>query len=419
MKTKRHVSLLAGIALLGSTALLSPTAQAQTAAPTADENLLSYVEQMPAFDGGEAAKMNFIYSQLQYPEEAKSAGETGIVVVSFVVETDGSVSNLSTEKSLSKSTDAEALRVAALTAGKWTSGRHRGKPVRVKTLVPIRFSLDKNNNQAVLNRMPVFKTGQEAMIRTIFQHLNMPEAAKKEGIAARVQVKFTVEPDGSVANLAVADTKLKQVVANGSRQNYMDASTFNLKDKAILAQLGEAAARAVKETSGMWNPGLKHGKPVAAEVTLPILISGDPRADQLAQTMLLSYQPDAYDSKSMYAAEEVDSAPALKNEPLRKFLAKHLRYPNTAFEGTVRVAFIVTQDGRAIGPMTDVQEAQKAVADEITRVFKLAEGNWAPATKNAQPVTAMEEITIAFSSTKSKQKPASKNLETADVVVTR
>ncbi|GHA53560.1 hypothetical protein GCM10007389_00940 [Pontibacter akesuensis] len=413
------MSLLAGITLLGSTALLSPNARAQTAAPTADENVLSYVEQMPAFDGGEAAKMNFIYSQLQYPEEAKGLGEAGLVVVSFVVETDGSVSNLSTEKSLSKSTDAEALRVAALTAGKWTTGRHRGKPVRVKTLLPIRFSLNENGDQAVLSRMPAFKGGQEAMIRTIYQHLTLPEGAKKEGVAARLQVKFTVEQDGSIANVAIADTKLKQVVANGSKLDYNDASSFKLKDKAVLAQLGEAAAKAIKQTSGMWNPGLRNGKPVAAEVTLPILISGGPNADQLSQIMLLSYQPNAYDSKSTYAADEVDAAPALKNEPLRKFLAQHLRYPDTDFEGTVRVAFIVTQDGKAIGPMTDVQEIQPAVADEIKRVFKLAEGNWAPATKNAKPVTALEEITIAFSSTKANNKAASKKTETADVVVTR
>ncbi|WP_162055189.1 TonB family protein [Pontibacter pamirensis] len=418
MKNILPFSCLAGIVLLGSTTIITPEALAQ--AGDSEEKVYSYVEQMPTFAGGDTEMMNFITSNIRYPQDAREAGVEGFVIVSFVVETNGSVTHIDTVKGLSASTDAEAKRLAGLTAGKWTTGRQNGKPIRVKYTLPVRFSMDKEGNPAVLHKMPQFRGGQEAMVRTIYQHLKMPAAAQQENISARMQVNFNIEEDGKVSNIAIANTKLKHVVGAGADMDYMDASTFKLQNKTVLAEFSKAAAEAIQATSGMWEAGTRHGKPIVAEVTLPVLFSGAGETDteQNLETMLLTYQSDAYDSKFSYKADEVDVRPALQDGAVDKFLAKHLRYPDTSFEGTIKVAFFVTQDGRLIGPKTNVSE-EVAIADEIARVFELTEGNWIPAKKNSQPITAIQEITVAFVTKDSKKKSSASAAIPANVVVTR
>ncbi|RDV13734.1 TonB family protein [Pontibacter diazotrophicus] len=415
MKNKLSLSCLAVLTLLGSAVLFLPEAHAQSTASA--ETIYSYVEEPPAFEGGDAELMNFVASNIQYPQDARAAGLTGIVVLTFVVEKNGTISNIETIKSLSKSTDAEAVRVIGLTEGKWSIGRQHGKALRVKQTFPVKFSLDKDGNPTVLHRMPQFKGGQKAMVQAIYSNLKVPAAAQQENITARVQVKFNVKEDGTVSNIAIANTKLKHIVGAGADMDYMDASTFKLQNKAVLAELSTAAAEAIQGTSGKWEPGTRYGKPIAAEVTLPVLFSGsqEPKLENQLEAMLLSYQPDAYDKKFSYKDNEVDARAALKDGTVEQFLAKHLRYPDTSFEGIVKVAFLVADDGRLFGPMTNVSKDEKAIADEFSRVFELTEGNWIPAKKNTQPISAMQEITVEFMSKKGEKNPT----RNANVVVTR
>lgn len=258
------------------------------------------------------------------------------------------------------------------------------------------------------------------MVRTVNEHLQIPAAARKENVNARVDVKFNIEKDGSVSNVAIADTKLKRSVGAGADMDYMEASTFKLQDLSVLAQLTEAATDAIKRTSGMWEPGLQHGKPVVAEVSLPVLISGAGKPDisQQLETMQLAYQSDAYDKKTIYEENEVDVSVALKDGPVYKFLADNLRYPEGSdFTGRVKVFYILQLDGSIIGPITSREEEQKEIAAEIKRVFKLAEGKWVPAQKNTQPVMASQEIIVEFETEAAKQQVTAPS--SADVVVTR
>jgi len=283
------------------------------------------------------------------------------------------------------------------------------------------FRLAEDRSPAVLNRMPQFKGGQEAMVNYIYRQLKVPAAAQKENIQALVQVKFNVDSAGTVSNIAVANTKLKRAVGAGADMDYMDASSFKLQNRTILAQLTEAAAEVVKATSSMWEAGLKNGKPVAAEVTLPVLFtgSGELNLHEQLKTTLLSYQTDAYDIKSIYEANEVDVSPALMNVTLYRFIAENLRYPQTNFKGQVKVFYIVTERGSIIGPVTNAPDEHKAVADEIARVFKLTEGKWTPAKKNTQPVTASQEFTIEFITDRSRKKLSNATAAPADVVITK
>jgi TonB family protein len=106
-----------------------------------EDEAYKFAEQMPAFQGGEEEMFRFLGKNVRYPKQAKEAGIEGIVVLSFVVEKDGSVSNIKTVKSLSPEIDKEALRVIKMTDNKWDPGLQDGEPVRVEYTLPMRFTM--------------------------------------------------------------------------------------------------------------------------------------------------------------------------------------------------------------------------------------------------------------------------------------
>lgn len=111
-----------------------------------DEDVIfTVVEEQPKFPGGEDARMQFIKDNLKYPEMAKEAGIQGTVFVSFVIEKDGSLSNVQVLRGVSNELDAEAVR-AVEAMPDWIPGRQRGKEVRVQYNMPIRFSLDEDED---------------------------------------------------------------------------------------------------------------------------------------------------------------------------------------------------------------------------------------------------------------------------------
>ena len=104
------------------------------------EGAFDVVEKMPEFPGGIGELMKFLSMTVKYPEAAEKAGTQGRVIVSFIVEKDGSVSNAKVQKSVSEELDAEALRVVNAMP-KWTPGKQKGQAVRVKYTIPISFRL--------------------------------------------------------------------------------------------------------------------------------------------------------------------------------------------------------------------------------------------------------------------------------------
>lgn len=103
------------------------------------------VEQMPYFPGGEAELKKFIDSNLKYPVVAQEEGIQGRVIIRFVVEEDGSISNVNIIRGIDPSCDKEAFRLIK-TSPKWNPGKQNGKAVRVYYTLPIIFKLDKISN---------------------------------------------------------------------------------------------------------------------------------------------------------------------------------------------------------------------------------------------------------------------------------
>ena len=104
-------------------------------------DVFDVVEEMPQYPGGPQALFEFLSNNVKYPEEAEKAGIQGRVIATFVVETDGSVSNAKVVKSVDPLLDAEALRVISAMP-KWKPGKQNGKVVRVRYTVPLSFHFD-------------------------------------------------------------------------------------------------------------------------------------------------------------------------------------------------------------------------------------------------------------------------------------
>ncbi|MCK9627891.1 MAG: energy transducer TonB [Bacteroidales bacterium] len=99
------------------------------------------VEEKPKFQGGdENTFTKWVFERLIYPEMAKENGVQGRVILQFLVNTDGSVSDVKVVRGVDPSLDKEAARVVA-SSPKWTPGRQRNKPVKVRYIFPVIFQL--------------------------------------------------------------------------------------------------------------------------------------------------------------------------------------------------------------------------------------------------------------------------------------
>ena len=105
------------------------------------------VDQMASYPGGIPALMDFLNENIKYPEQAEREGIEGRVVAGFIVERDGSVSNIEILKSVHPLLDAEVVRVLSLMPN-WIPGRQNGQPVRVKYSLPITFRLISDDESA-------------------------------------------------------------------------------------------------------------------------------------------------------------------------------------------------------------------------------------------------------------------------------
>jgi TonB family protein len=115
-----------------------------------DEVLKGPIEVMPAYPGGPNALVKYVQNNLKYPESAKKNKQEGRVFVGFVVEKDGSISNVSVMRGVCEELDNEAVRVVK-TLPKFTPGMNNGKPVRVQYTLPIVFKLTGETTMTTLS----------------------------------------------------------------------------------------------------------------------------------------------------------------------------------------------------------------------------------------------------------------------------
>ena len=102
--------------------------------------IFTVVESMPEFPGGSTELYAYLNSNIKYPVMAKESGIQGKVYITFVVERDGSITDIKLLRGIGGGCDEEAIRVVQ-SMPKWSPGKQRGKPVRVQYNLPVRFTL--------------------------------------------------------------------------------------------------------------------------------------------------------------------------------------------------------------------------------------------------------------------------------------
>jgi TonB family protein len=215
------------------------------------ENVFRKVDEMPVYPGGDEALRKDIAAAVKYPDEAKKNKESGKVYISFTVNEKGEVVDEKIARGVAPSLDKEALRVMGILKT-WKPGKHRGTPVKVEYTVPINFALNndsksqaRDNNEVfkIVEDMPEFPGGDEALRKYIAQNVKYPEDAKKEGVQGKVFVLFVVTKDGSVADAKIA--------------------------RGVHPSLDKEAVRVINNLP-KWKSGKQRGTAVNVEYTVPI-----------------------------------------------------------------------------------------------------------------------------------------------------
>ena len=131
MKTLLRIAFFSLV--LGISLSFNATVQAQ-------ETVNSTVDEMPVPPGGIAGLTNYMIQNLKYPTAAKEAKVQGMVVISFIVTSEGKVENVEVLRGIGSGCDEEAVRVISQ-SGTWTPAKKEGKTVATKMTLPVQFKL--------------------------------------------------------------------------------------------------------------------------------------------------------------------------------------------------------------------------------------------------------------------------------------
>ncbi|MCB0523401.1 MAG: TonB family protein [Lewinellaceae bacterium] len=201
----------------------------------------------PEFPGGNEAMGKFLMKNVKYPESAKKENAEGVVVVAFVVQEDGSLSDIQEatgRKDLHADLVKEAIRVVSIMP-KWKPGVVDGKTVKTKFTLPIKFTLDNETAKDIsdIDKMPEYPGGFNALVAFMGDNIKYPEAPKKANITGTVLVSFIVETDGKLSNF-----------------------------EALKSPHPDLSAEAIRVMKLMpaFSPGMKDGKAVRVKMTLPV-----------------------------------------------------------------------------------------------------------------------------------------------------
>ncbi len=230
------------------------------------------VEIQPSPPGGMAGWNKYLMENLRYPTDAQRKGIEGTVIVAFVVNTDGTTTDIEILRSVGGGCDEEVIRIVQ-GSPKWTPGMQRGTPVRTRMRLPLRFMLggtdpSRDSTEVSLNAVPLPPTdgqdstkensaiffdlvdtppspvgGLEAWKRHLSDNLTYPTSARMKGIQGTVLVSFIVNTDGSIEGI-----ELVQGIGGGC---------------------DEEAIHIIK-ISPRWTPGMIKGKAVRTRMKIPV-----------------------------------------------------------------------------------------------------------------------------------------------------
>ena len=213
------------------------SAQKVVTSAASDNRTFDVVEQMPEFPGGMKECLNFLARNVKYPTQAQEAGKQGRVIVQFIVQKDGSLSDVHVLRPVDPWLDAEAIRVIG-TMPKWKPGMQDGQAVAVKFTLPVTFALEgsKHKPQAGDNDVVVVGYGVT------------PAPQKSEVPAAIIQM-FQNGKDGLGEEEALPMVLIDKTEASTETMNKLDPQCIEsitvLKDASATDIYGEKGKNGV------------------------------------------------------------------------------------------------------------------------------------------------------------------------------
>ena len=331
------------------------------------EQVYTYVEQMPrpGFD-----LPTYLSRNLNYPDGARNKNITGRVIVKFVVNEDGGISDAKVLRGIGGGCDEEAVRVL-MNMPPWKPGKQNGKPVKVYFTQPFSFNIDdsRNNNIKKNSTFPkdyVFRLFYDHLDKHpkaeydyasyFTEHIQYPKIAQESKIQGDVDVKFVVNKDGSI------------------------------KDFVVLKSIGygcdSEAIRVVKSMPD-WKPGIFNGKKINAEalVTVPFYLSEEEKLRAESKKVHTYVEQMPFSGYDYYG-----------------YITQHLRYPDSAkrknITGEVYVKFIVTESG-AIDSVSVLKGLGGGCDEEALRLVKSLP-HWNPGKQNNKPVKVYFNMPVLF-----------------------
>lgn len=221
--------------------LLAFSSQAQTSTPP--PQVYQFVEKMPScpYDLGQ-----YLSENIHYPDAAIAKGIEGRVLIKFVINEDGAISDVTLSKGIGGGCDEEALRVVK-NMPKWAPGSNDGKSVKVFFTQPIRFRLPEPDtalqSAEIYSSVDIMPKPSFDIQDYLAKNLRYPSDAREKGIEGKVIVRFVVTANGAIRRVEVV--------------------------KSAGAILDKEAVRIVSQMPA-WAPGIKDGKPVNCYFHQPI-----------------------------------------------------------------------------------------------------------------------------------------------------
>ena len=311
-----------------------------------DTAVFEVVEVPPRFPGGEIELMKFISRNVKYPAEARDKHVQGRVILTFIVEKDGSISNVRVARPVDPSLDAEAIRVVQ-SMPKWEPAKQRGQAVRVRYTVPIQFRLQGDNSVA-----PDPKTSDKDVMVVGY------DSKKQEKPIVEMQKRLVVRDD--IKPLMIIDGK--EVTSLDNIDGNDIASMTVIKNPESLKKFGEKGKDGV------------------------ILITTK------------AHEKTSSGEDALEVVEEMPEFPGGEIE-LMKFISRNVKYPDDAKEagkaGRVIVKFVIDKDG-SISDATILRSVYPSIDAEALRVVN-AMPKWNPGKVKGEPVKVKYTLPLTFS----------------------
>ena len=204
------------------------------------EEIFVVVEEQPVYPGGVEAMMKFLADSVKYPVEAQDKGIQGRVIVNFVVNKDGSITDVNVVRGVDPSIDAEAVRVIE-SMPKWKPGKQRGKEVNVRYTLPVVFRLnapmDSNDDTSErgakviidglmhnpvdmsvtgsIQQTATIPGGEERFMRYIAENIKYPVIAQENGVQGLVKASLKYNSEWQIVSVkAIPDSKEESMLSD-------------------------------------------------------------------------------------------------------------------------------------------------------------------------------------------------------------